>query len=189
MVMSDKISDFLKYISATSEQNEVGHTNYQCVCQIGGNLKQAEDARLITEICVKLTIYTKTSLDGEPIDFNQVGSFQRGKKVVVLIHGWASTGHDQYVRIARTFAHKMDMNAIVVSWHRLAYNCYFLAASATNCIGKYIAKVLVGVVYMTGTNPDDIHLIGHSLGGHVAGCCGLEFYKLYRKKLGRITGI
>ncbi|XP_025407553.1 pancreatic triacylglycerol lipase-like isoform X2 [Sipha flava] len=37
--------------------------------------------------------------------------------------------------------------------------------------------------------PSNIHMIGHNLGAHVLGVCGANFYKLTKKKIGRITGL
>jgi len=58
-------------------------------------------------------------------------------------------------------------------------------ASLTQAVGAVVAMFLERVVNVTGINPADIHLIGHSLGAHVVGSCGSHF-KL--GKIGRITG-
>lgn len=52
-------------------------------------------------------------------------------------------------------------------------------------VADYYAKVLDYLIEETHVNPQDIHLIGHSLGAQVAGFTGRN---MKRGRLGRITG-
>nr|CAH7716768.1 unnamed protein product [Callosobruchus chinensis] len=171
-----------------AQKDKVEHPKKRCTC--GKASKQGEiTARVGVDNCVEITLYTKENLNGVIFNEENMEGFDPEKKSVLFIHGWASTGHEHYIQIAKTFASKKDMNALVVGWHSLAYNCYFAAASATNCIGKYVAQILVQAVDTLGANPDNIHLIGHSLGAHVSGYAGQFFKEMHREKLGRITGL
>lgn len=38
-------------------------------------------------------------------------------------------------------------------------------------------------------DPKNIHIVGHSLGAHMAGFCGKTFQELTGKKIGHITGL
>lgn len=40
-----------------------------------------------------------------------------------------------------------------------------------------------------GLDPKSIHLIGHSLGSHIAGFTGKQFMELTARKVGRISGL
>lgn len=48
---------------------------------------------------------------------------------------------------------------------------YPLAVANTQLIGRQLALLLVDIVSL-GTDPDNIHVIGFSLGAHVAGFAG-----------------
>lgn len=77
-------------------------------------------------------------------------------------------------------------NVISVDWGILAGNRnYMLPAMFSSKIGSRLAKVLDNIVTLGIVRPKDIHLIGHSLGAHVAGACGSSFKS---GKIGRITG-
>ncbi|KAK8774747.1 hypothetical protein V5799_010720 [Amblyomma americanum] len=53
-----------------------------------------------------------------------------------------------------------------------------------------LASVLLQSMYTQGIlNPDNVHLMGFSLGAHAAGFCGRHFENGTRKKLGRISGL
>lgn len=55
----------------------------------------------------------------------------------------------------------------------------------TSKIGNRLARVLDNIVALGLVTPKDIHLIGHSLGAHIAGVCGSS---LTSGVIGRITG-
>ncbi|CAH1990973.1 unnamed protein product [Acanthoscelides obtectus] len=186
MVESDITKAYMEYFNA--QNDKVEKPKKKCTCD-SGKTKQGLSARVGIDNCVEITLYTKSNVEGVIISEELTEGFDPDKKTVLLIHGWASTGHHHYVQIARTFAEKKDMNALVVGWHSLAYNCYYAAASATHCIGKYIATVMVQIVDTLGADPDDFHIIGHSLGAHIAGYAGDFFKDMHRERIGRITGL
>jgi len=75
---------------------------------------------------------------------------------------------------------------IGVDWSSIAEDpMYPVPASLTRAVGSAIAAFLDHLVDVTGINPSDIHLIGHSLGAHVVGSCGSNFNS---GTIGRITG-
>lgn len=77
-------------------------------------------------------------------------------------------------------------NVITVDWSSIAKDInYAVPAELTLSVGSKIAEFLDRLIDHTKTNASDIHLIGHSLGAHVMGSCGLH---LKSGKIGRITG-
>ena len=77
-----------------------------------------------------------------------------------------------------------DLNVITVDWRKGADYPYAQAASNCQIAGAEIAKLIKILVSKNGANIDDFHLIGHSLGSHVAGYAGERL-----ENLGRITGL
>lgn len=77
------------------------------------------------------------------------------------------------------------MNVIVVDWEKGAtLPNYVQAAANTQLIGKQIAMMIRMINYEKGLNANDYHLIGFSLGAHVAGFTGMEI-----QNISRITGL
>lgn len=75
---------------------------------------------------------------------------------------------------------------LTVDWRALSGNInYPLSVLMTSEIGSILAKVLSNIVRLGIVEPKNIHLIGHSLGAHIAGACGSLFDS---NKIGRITG-
>lgn len=79
-----------------------------------------------------------------------------------------------------------EYNVISVDWGGIAgYRNYMYPVMMTSKIGSRLAKVLDNIVKLGMVNPENIHLIGHSLGAHIAGACGSVFMS---GRIGRITG-
>lgn len=80
------------------------------------------------------------------------------------------------------------LNNFLVDWSYLAaLPCYVTAFLNTWHVGQCIAVLAAGLVYQ-GVKPDAIHLIGFSLGAHIAGFAGNYFEKLLGIQIKRITG-
>lgn len=82
-----------------------------------------------------------------------------------------------------TFNSQEDLNVIIVDWGHGAGIPYTQATANTRVVGAYIAK-LIQELSTVGPSLADFHIIGHSLGAHIAGYAGERL-----KTLGQITGI
>lgn len=60
---------------------------------------------------------------------------------------------------------------------------YVKASANTRLVGKQLSMLLKGLIEKNGLSPKKMHLIGFSLGAHVAGFAGAEL-----GNLSRITG-
>lgn len=78
-----------------------------------------------------------------------------------------------------------DFNVISVDWALLSKKPYPVARLLVGNLGEKIANMVDFLVGL-GVSLRDIHLIGHSLGAHVAGIAG---QKVTSGKLPRITGL
>ncbi|XP_071443303.1 lipase member I-like [Hetaerina americana] len=77
-----------------------------------------------------------------------------------------------------------DVNVITVDWFRAATLPYTRAAANTAIVGQQISRLINSLIESYGGIPENFHLIGHSLGSHVAGYAGGAL-----DGLGRITAL
>uniref|UniRef100_A0A3B3W2F3 triacylglycerol lipase n=1 Tax=Poecilia latipinna TaxID=48699 RepID=A0A3B3W2F3_9TELE len=113
--------------------------------------------------------------------------FNSTSKTIFIIHGWTMSG------IFETWMHKLvsavmqrenEANVVVVDWMPLAQQLYPDAVNHTLAVGVDIAKML-DWLQEHKLPLENVHLIGYSLGAHVAGFAGTYV----KGTLGRITGL
>ncbi|CAH1395697.1 unnamed protein product [Nezara viridula] len=81
-----------------------------------------------------------------------------------------------------------DSNVILLDWAKGAQGpSYRLSAANTQLVGKQLELILLDMISL-GTSPSQIHIIGFSLGAHIAGYAGRSLSQR-GIKLGRITGL
>ncbi|NXU64252.1 LIPH Lipase, partial [Horornis vulcanius] len=125
-----------------------------------------------TELRVQLLLYTRENHDCSE---------------KLMEHNIAAS---EYLNTTKKIVFKLllsseDINLIIVDWNRGATTVNYIAA-VENCrkvaeiLTNYVDQMLVG-----GASLDSMHMIGVSLGAHVAGFVGQR----YNGRLGRITGL
>jgi len=78
-----------------------------------------------------------------------------------------------------------DMNVIAVEWKKGAYPLNYLQAVAnTRLVSRMVAHFLQQMKSTRGLDMSQVHIIGHSLGAHIAGYIGEEV-----SHISRISGI
>lgn len=66
-----------------------------------------------------------------------------------------------------------DFNVITVDWSTMSSNLnYYKAVDAVCIVGQKLAQFLLYLKNSFGLNFDDVYMIGHSMGAHLAGCTG-----------------
>ncbi|CAL1294466.1 unnamed protein product [Larinioides sclopetarius] len=104
----------------------------------------------------------------------------------IIIHGfldkvkiadWMHNMKDEFLMMD-------NLNVIVVDWSFGNFIPYSKAASNTEKVGEEISELVISLRDAYGAKPDKFHLIGHSLGSHVAGYVGERV-----RGLKRITGL
>ncbi|GFQ89031.1 pancreatic triacylglycerol lipase [Trichonephila clavata] len=75
-------------------------------------------------------------------------------------------------------------NVFYVDWSGGDGNLYEQAVANTRVVGAEIAVFIQELQKRTGIKPESVHIIGHSLGSHIAGYAGKRL-----KSLGRITAM
>ncbi|CAG7832152.1 unnamed protein product [Allacma fusca] len=132
--------------------------------------------------------------------------FNASNDLKILIHGYTEKGHsvnsmvpirlDHAVAIGKGnsisyFRAKRNINVLMVDWsiHAVDGN-YINAVRHLNEVANYIAMFLVFMQQTTTfQNMTRVHIVGFSLGAHVAGLVGRRINSLTGHKIGRITGL
>ncbi|KAK2721875.1 inactive pancreatic lipase-related protein 1-like isoform X2 [Artemia franciscana] len=119
--------------------------------------------------------------------------FIRDIPVRILIHGFGQSSRkgDFPKKVRKTFmAEEADpCNLIYVDWEKSAVApLYNTAAANTKDVGHEVSK-LVYFLISNGANLSTVHIVGFSLGAHVAGFAAKHFRKKYGQMLPRITGL
>lgn len=114
--------------------------------------------------------------------------FNATAKTILIIHGWTIGGMFErwlYNLVGAVRERELEANVIVVDWLALAHQLYPDAVNHTRRVGHNIADLLNWLQDEQQLSLQQVHLIGYSLGAHVAGYAG-EFV---RGTIGRITGL
>ncbi|KAL6268503.1 hypothetical protein P5V15_001635 [Pogonomyrmex californicus] len=104
----------------------------------------------------------------------------------IIIHGWTENGNAFWVHdIRRNYLSIGDYNVICIDWFAGSTKEYLTSVKLTRLVGEYVAAFIEFLGSEAQLSFDDVHILGHSLGAHVAGYVG----NYASKKLGRITGL
>ncbi|NXF62457.1 LIPE lipase, partial [Ciccaba nigrolineata] len=108
-------------------------------------------------------------------------------KTFLIIHGWTMSGMFETwlgSLVSALQEREKDANVVVVDWLPLAHQLYTDAVNNTRIVGKNIARLLDWLQENPLFQLENVHLIGYSLGAHVAGFAGNHVHGT----IGRITG-
>nr|XP_022912241.1 phospholipase A1-like isoform X1 [Onthophagus taurus] len=109
---------------------------------------------------------------------------------IVLIHGWTeSHTRPHYLKIRDEYLKKYDCNVFSFDYNRLDQQGYTYAREIAPDVGELIAETLVFLKYSGKLNFDQVHVVSHSLGCHVAGFVGKNVFRLSNEKLAKITAL
>ncbi|OQV16972.1 putative Pancreatic lipase-related protein 2 [Hypsibius exemplaris] len=118
--------------------------------------------------------------------------FRPGKLTVIVIHGFGESARAGWIKDFQEAILKKysSANFIAVDWEKAAKQpLYHVAASNTQLTAAQIARLLFVINNVTGTLMKDVHLIGFSLGGQVAGLTSGKLIEFGLPRVGRITGL
>ncbi|XP_075735349.1 pancreatic lipase-related protein 2 isoform X3 [Rhipicephalus microplus] len=117
--------------------------------------------------------------------------FRERKPLKLIVHGWHESGDSEWVLEAKDLLLNIeDCNVVVVDWRGGSQSSnYIRSAGNTALVGREGSLLLQQLlsVYQRTLSPDDVHVIGHSLGGQVSGFLGRHFFNQTGVLLGRIT--
>jgi len=144
------------------------------------------------EVGTKFYMFSRNSRGDAPImevaatNVSSAWSMNASLPTKVIVHGFGSSCSHVWVYEMRSALMAVeDCNVICVDWEAgAAIPNYVRAAANTRLVGKQLAQLLAGLQKHSGLQLKKTHLIGFSLGAHVAGFAGAEL-----KNLSRITGL
>ncbi|XP_059172418.1 pancreatic lipase-related protein 2-like [Physella acuta] len=112
--------------------------------------------------------------------------FDMTLKTVFIIHGFATTMYKAWVPVMKqTFLLKEDMNVFILDWADAVIPPHYdRAVDNMFIVGQMVANLILRMETF-GLRLDDLHLIGHSLGAHLAGDIGRRL----GGRIARITGL
>uniref|UniRef100_A0AB38ZEP9 Venom lipase 1 n=1 Tax=Oncocephalus sp. TaxID=2944721 RepID=A0AB38ZEP9_9HEMI len=145
------------------------------------------------KILVRFYLYTRQTLNNPEeyiVENNQVPMFTHfdtKKPTRIIVHGWMGSGTSKFsLAFIDAYLPKFDYNLIVVDWGGRAKKFYPTARQSIVLIGKYLSDFIDRLCQSYNIPPESLHVVGHSLGAHVAGIAG-RF--IQSGKLGRISGL
>lgn len=113
----------------------------------------------------------------EKLDFNN--------SIAFLIHGWTDSVNRTWMsNIIMDFAKYTNSNVCAVDWSYLALVDYNLAVKNTKIVANVLGEFITYLIECK-FNKKEITLIGHSLGGQIAGYTG----KIFNGKLSHIIAL
>ena len=112
--------------------------------------------------------------------------FIPNQKTTFIVHGWTNDRFEPWIGYMKNGLLAVEnSNIIVVDWSGGAKQPYEIAVANTQIAGIDIANLINSYISKGLLSNNNIHIIGHSLGSHVAGFAGSRTYT----KVSRITGL
>ncbi|MBV95182.1 Pancreatic lipase-related protein 2, partial [Eschrichtius robustus] len=126
----------------------------------------------------------------------EASNFQLDRKTRFIIHGFLDQGEENWIiDLCKKMIKVEKVNCVCVDWKRGARTRYTQAVHNTRVVGAEIAFLIQGLSVnpclghilwtQLGYDPENVHLIGHSLGAHTAAEAGRRL----GGRVGRITGL
>lgn len=112
--------------------------------------------------------------------------FRSDRLTKFIIHGFIDTPLSNWVSEMKTelLKYSQENQVVVVDWAGGSLPLYTQATANTRLVGLELAYLIQKLRDEHGLRPEDVHLIGHSLGAH------LSAYAAERvPRIGRITGL
>lgn len=125
----------------------------------------------------------------------------------MLVHGKAGSANATWFSmVTETYLQQDDYNVIHVDWSDLAgqpdpipiykasdackYQIFMLPITKKQSFSAYyLAKFIHRIHKRLSVPLDNFHLMGHSLGAHIAGFSGKHIKRALNDQLGRVTGL
>ncbi|XP_025109853.1 inactive pancreatic lipase-related protein 1-like isoform X2 [Pomacea canaliculata] len=143
------------------------------------------------KIGVTFTLFTRDGpTQGHALDYKKSRpmedtTFDPEADIKMIIHGYVNDGTEDWNKnLTKHLLLLKPFNVIRVAWGPGAFELYPKAAANTRVVGASAAILLTSLRDRHGVSMERVHLLGHSLGSHVAGYIGARV-----RGIGRISGM
>lgn len=110
--------------------------------------------------------------------------------IAILIHGWTSESNTTWVEeVTEAYLDTGDYTVITVDYYSVGQEFYLTSVADIRQVGFYVGQLIANLSEDHGASLDNFHVIGHSLGGQVAGFAGKAVQNLTGSSVRRITGL
>lgn len=135
------------------------------------------------------TLYLAT--DTEKTVITPETTFDPAKPFFVIIHGWnENSTRVEYKDIAAELYLETNGTVVMVDYDEFAHKFYGTCAFIiSNTVGDFVTDFIVKRIDAGQIKHSQIHLIGHSLGGQIAGYIGRAVYDETEIKINRISAL
>lgn len=145
------------------------------------------------ETDIRFFVYTRSNriipqiFRWDNLDDIQFGNFNSNHSTRFTIHGWTSSPTSPFnTRIRREYLDKGDFNVIVLDWEDIAAGSYIILRNNLPIVGEFLARVIDRLAALKLIDIDDLSVIGHSIGAHLAGLVGKN---VTSGRIGTIIGL
>lgn len=137
--------------------------------------ESAEQTRKDLHNRVFFFLYTRANpTKHQQLFLNDLNSLRRSnfdpkKPTKFVTHGWInSEGSDAFQLIRDAYLKRGDFNVIAIDWSTITLRPYIWATKRVVMVGQYSAS-MIDFLRSQGMDLSRVTVVGHSLGGHVAG--------------------
>ncbi|XP_033322503.2 pancreatic triacylglycerol lipase-like [Megalopta genalis] len=103
------------------------------------------------------------------VDALKKSHFDPKKPTMMVTHGWINSESSSAFRLIRdAYLQHGDYNVIAIDWSTITLRPYIWATKRVVMVGQYSAS-MIDFLQSQGMDLSQLTLVGHSLGGHVAG--------------------
>lgn len=115
-----------------------------------------------------------------------LNGFNKDRPTKLLIHGYTSNrNHVSLQPLKNAYLIKGTDNLLIADWRNIAILFYNIPRGCVGRVGRTLGKQLKIFMIKMNIDPSNVHILGHSLGAHIAGNLG----KYMKGKIGRITAL
>ncbi|KAJ2938931.1 hypothetical protein O0L34_g17742 [Tuta absoluta] len=115
--------------------------------------------------------------------------FNPNQTLYIFAHGFIDDPTSStFGHVRKALFSKGKSNVIALDGSKFINWLYLRSTTYVRFMGERLGEVLASMVD-NGVDPADVHIIGHSLGAHIAGFAGKTFTRLTGKHVGRISGL
>ncbi|KAE8752560.1 hypothetical protein FOCC_FOCC000682 [Frankliniella occidentalis] len=131
---------------------------------------------------------TQVTLDHE--DFLAAG-WEPALPTKIVIHGFTNSISSPIIQLIKdAYMTHGDYNVVGVDWGVLCPNpLYVTARLNVPFVGKLVGKLMSFLIEQELATADKLHVIGHSLGAHVAGISAKSLNETEGQRPARVTGV